>query len=65
MNNGTNDDNGKKLNGHINDEEYLTCIKIWNKFNIKDMDDYHNHYLEKDILLLGDVSEKLTSMLCV
>ena len=65
MNNGTNDDNGKKLNGHINDEEYLTCIKIWNKFNIKDMGDYHNHYLEKDILLLGDVSEKLTSMLCV
>ena len=65
MNNGTNDDNGKKLNGHINDEEYLTCIKIWNKFNIKDMGDYHNHYLEKDILLLGDVSKKLTSMLCV
>ena len=25
---GTPGDNGKKLDGHINDEEYLTCIKI-------------------------------------
>ena len=24
-------DNGEKLNGHVSDE-YLTCIKVWNKF---------------------------------
>ena len=24
-----------KLNGHISDEEYLICNKIWNKFNMK------------------------------
>ena len=32
---GTTDDNGKKLNGHVSDEKYLTCIKIWKEFNIK------------------------------
>ena len=25
------DDNGKKLGGHIGDDDYLTCNKIWNK----------------------------------
>ena len=27
--------------------------KIWYKFNIKDIGDYHDHYLKKDILLLA------------
>ena len=36
---GTTVDNGEKLNGHITDEEYLTCIEIWNKFNMKNMKD--------------------------
>ena len=57
-----NDDKGKKLDGHTSDEEYLTCIKIWNKFNVKNMGDYHDHYLKKDVLLLADVFEKFTSM---
>ena len=60
MKDGTTDDKGKKLNGHITDEEYLTCIKIWNKFNIKNIGDYHDHYLKKDVLLLADVFEKFT-----
>ena len=33
------------------------CEKIWNKFEMKNMDDYHDHYLKKDVLLL-DVFEK-------
>ena len=28
---GTADDNGEKLDGHINDEEYLMCKKVWEK----------------------------------
>ena len=28
---------------------------MWDKFHIKDMDDYHNHYLKKDVLFLADV----------
>ena len=52
---GTTDDNGKKLDGRISDEDCLTCKKIWNKFNVKNIGDYHDHYLKKDVLLLGDI----------
>ena len=51
----TTDDNGNNLDGYIIDEEYLTCIKIWNEFNMKNIGDYHDHYLKKDLLLLADV----------
>ena len=51
-------DNDKKIRLHIIFKDYLTCEKIWDKFDIKDMGDYHNHYLKKDILLLADVFEK-------
>ena len=54
----TTGDNGKELDGHISDKNYLTCKKIWNKFNMKNMGNYHEHYLKKDVLLLADVSEK-------
>ena len=43
---GTTNDNGEKLDGHISDEEYLTCIKIWEKFDMKYMGDYHDNYLK-------------------
>ena len=55
---GTTDDNGEKLDGHISDTDYLTCKKIWNKFTMKNMGGYHDHYLKKDVLLLADVFEK-------
>ena len=35
------------------------CEKIWDKFDINDMDDYQNHYLKKDVLFLADVFEDL------
>ena len=54
---GTSGDNGEKLDGHINYEDYLTWKKIWNKFNMKNIADYHDHYLKKDVLLLADVFE--------
>ena len=54
----TTGDNGEKLDGHISDKDYLTCNKIWNEFNMKNMGDYHDHYLKKDILLLANVFEK-------
>ena len=55
---GTSGDNGKKLDGHISNENCLMYNKIWNEFNMKNMGDYHNHHLKKDVLLLVDVSEK-------
>ena len=54
----TADDDGKKLDVHISDEDYLACKKIWDKFNMKNMGDYHDGYLKKDVLLLADVFEK-------
>ena len=32
--------------------------KIWDKLEMKNMGDYHNHYLKKDVLFLADVFEK-------
>ena len=52
------DEDGKISNSHISIEDYLTCEKIWNKFEMKNMGDYHNHCLKKDVLLLADVFEK-------
>ena len=45
-------------NGHISINDYLTCKKNWNEFNIKSMGDYHSYYLKKDVLLLADFFEK-------
>ena len=55
---GTTDDNGENLGGHISDKDYLTCKKNWNEFNMKNMGGCHNHYLKKDVLLFADVFEK-------
>ena len=41
---GTTNDDGEKLDGHMSDKDYLTCNKIWNELNMKNMGDYHNHY---------------------
>ena len=51
-------ENRKKLDGHISDEEYLTCKKIWKESGMKNMGDYHDQYLKKDVLFLADVFEK-------
>ena len=48
--------------GHITVKDYLTCEKIWDKLNMKNMGDYHNHYLKKDVLLLEDVFEKFIAV---
>ena len=58
----TSGDNGKKLDGHRSDEDYLTCKKIWNEFNMKNVADYHEHYLKNDVLLLADVFKNFFDM---
>ena len=49
---------GKKSDGHIRFEDYLTCEKIWDIFGMKNMGNFHDHYLKKDVLFLADVFEK-------
>ena len=51
-------DDGKISDGHISVEDYLMCEKIWSKCKMKNMGDYYDHYLKKDVLLLADVFEK-------
>ena len=51
-------DDGKKLDDQISFKYYLTCEKIWDKFDMKNMGDNHDHYLKNDVLLLADIFEK-------
>ena len=44
---------GKKSDGHICLKDYLTCEKIWDTFDIKDMGDYHDHYLKKRCIIIS------------
>ena len=39
--------NGKISDSHISVKNYLTCEKIWGKFEKKNMGDYHDHYFKK------------------
>ena len=50
-------DDGKISDSHISVKDYLTCEKTWDKFEVKDMGDYHDQYLKKDVLLLAHVFE--------
>ena len=56
------DDDDKRSDGQISFKDYLTCEKIWDKFEMKNMGDYHDHYLKKDVLQLADVFEKFISV---
>ena len=40
-------DDGKISGGHISVKKFLTCEKIWDKFEMKNMGNYHGHYLKK------------------
>ena len=52
------DNDGKISDCHVSIEDYLMCEKIWDKFEMKNMAAYHNHYLKKYVLLLADVFDK-------
>ena len=41
---------GKISDGNINIKDYLTCNKTWDKFEMKNMGDYHDHCLKKHVL---------------
>ena len=56
--NGKISDDGKISDGHKSVKDYLTCEKTWYKFEMKNMGDYYDHYLKKDVLLLANAYEK-------
>ena len=47
-----------RSDGHISNEQYLHLQNVWNIFDFNTFEDFHNHYLKKDVLLLADVFEK-------
>ena len=51
-------DDGKISDGHIDVNDYLTCKKFWDKFEMKNMGNYHDNYFKKGVLLLADVFER-------
>ena len=52
------DNDGKISDGHISITNYLAFKKVWDKFKLKNVGDYLDHYLKKEVLLLADVFEK-------
>ena len=47
-----------KLNmSGISEKDHQHACKVWNKFDLKNMGDYHDLYLETDVILLANVFE--------
>ena len=47
---------------HISNKEYDHAKTVWETLNCRSMKDYHDHYLQTDVLLLADVFENFRQM---
>ena len=43
----------KISDGNVSIEDYMVCEKIWDKFNMKIMGDYHDHYFKKRCIIIS------------
>ena len=44
---------GKISDAHTSFKDYLACEKIWDKFDMENMGDYHDYYLKKDVFIVS------------
>ena len=52
----------KLNNERISDENYAHAQEVWEMFEMKNLEDYHNLYNQVDVLLLADVFENFTEI---
>ena len=46
----------------ISDEDYVHAQKVWNVFEITNLGEYHDLYVQSDTVLLSDVYENFRNM---
>ena len=46
----------------ISEKDYEHACKVWNEFGLKYMGDYHDLYLETDVILLANVVESFRTV---
>ena len=50
-----------RSDGHISDGQDQDLQNVWDIFNLNTVEDFHDHYLKKDVLLLADIFDKCIS----